>query len=110
MNERWVELCRPWKDALVITLLGRQRNRYQIKDKLDLLWGFKDYEIIDMLNNYFIIRFTLMHHCKLALTEGLWVIQGHYMAIQKWSSNFNPFSNTMKKLVVCARVPILPIH
>lgn len=43
-NEEWKDFVRPWKDALVITLLGRRLSQRVMKDKLLPLWGLADLE------------------------------------------------------------------
>lgn len=104
------ELCRPWKDALIVTLLGRQANLEKMKDRIAWLIKSTNFELIDLPNNYFVFCTEQKELSRKLLYEGPWVIQGHYLAVQRWSPNFNPLCNKCKKVAVWVRVPILPMR
>lgn len=55
-DERLKELCRPWKDALILTLLGRNVNLGMMKDRVGWMLKAEDFELIDLPNNYFVFR------------------------------------------------------
>ncbi|XP_028800899.1 uncharacterized protein LOC114756151 [Neltuma alba] len=42
--------------------------------------------------------------------EGPWLYHGHYIAVQRWSPNFNPYCNKVRKVAIWVRVPMLPMH
>lgn len=44
------------------------------------------------------------------LSEGPWVKKGHYLVVQRWSPNQNPYSYSVRKLAIWVRVPNLPFH
>ncbi|KAI9120384.1 hypothetical protein K1719_007417 [Acacia pycnantha] len=44
------------------------------------------------------------------LFDGPWLIQGHYLEVQRWSPNFIPYCNKVKKVAIWVRVPTLPMH
>lgn len=54
-DERWKQMCLPWKDAIVIKPLGRRFYLYELKDRLRWLWGAPDFELIDLPNNYYVM-------------------------------------------------------
>ncbi|XP_054780737.1 uncharacterized protein LOC129288255 [Prosopis cineraria] len=87
-DERLKELCKPWKDSLIITLLGKRIRLAELRTRL----GSFDFELIDFENNYFTFRTANME------------------LYQKWSSNFNLFINQQKKIALWVRIPILPMH
>ncbi|KAI9127411.1 hypothetical protein K1719_001970 [Acacia pycnantha] len=90
-DERLMSLCRPWKDALILTLLGKSANLAMMKDRIAWILISKSFELIDLPNNYFLFK-TGNRDLRLRLLfEGPWVIQGHYLAVQRWSPNFNPY-------------------
>lgn len=109
-DERLKEMCKPWKDALILTLLGRQTNLNMMKDRVSWMLKSENFEIIDLPNNYFVFRTTDKSLTSKLLFDGPWVIQGHYLAVQRWSPNFNPYSNKRSKVAIWVRVPTLPIH
>ncbi|KAI9118584.1 hypothetical protein K1719_010916 [Acacia pycnantha] len=47
-DERLMSLCRPWKDALVLTLLGRSANLEMMKDWIAWILRSKSFELIDL--------------------------------------------------------------
>ncbi|KAI9088454.1 hypothetical protein K1719_029903 [Acacia pycnantha] len=90
-DERLMSLCRPWKDALILTLLGKSANLEMMKDRIAWILISKSFELIDLPNNYFLFK-TGNRDLRLRLLfDGPWVIQGHYLAVQRWSPNFNPY-------------------
>ncbi|KAI9116630.1 hypothetical protein K1719_012288 [Acacia pycnantha] len=44
------------------------------------------------------------------LFDGPWLIQGHYLAVQIWSPNFNPYYNKVQKEAVLVRIPMLSMQ
>ncbi|KAI9118522.1 hypothetical protein K1719_010854 [Acacia pycnantha] len=55
-DERLMSLCRPWKDALVLTLLGKSANLVMLKDRIAWILRSKSFELIDLPNNYFLFK------------------------------------------------------
>ena len=43
----------------------------------------------DLENNYFLIRLESPEDAVYALTEGPWVIFGHYLIVQPWTPQFD---------------------
>ncbi|KAI9112583.1 hypothetical protein K1719_016506 [Acacia pycnantha] len=55
-DERLMSLCRPWKDALILTLLGKSANLEMMKDRIAWILRSKSFELIDLPNNYFMFK------------------------------------------------------
>ncbi|KAI9086698.1 hypothetical protein K1719_031292 [Acacia pycnantha] len=55
-DERLMSLCRPWKDALILTLLGKSANLEMMKDRIAWILRSKSFELIDLPNNYFLFK------------------------------------------------------
>ncbi|KAI9113984.1 hypothetical protein K1719_015235 [Acacia pycnantha] len=55
-DERLMSLCRPWKDALILTLLGKSANLAMMKDRIAWILRSKSFELIDLPNNYFLFK------------------------------------------------------
>ncbi|KAI9084328.1 hypothetical protein K1719_033670 [Acacia pycnantha] len=55
-NERLMSLCCPWKDALILTLLGKSANLEMMKDRIAWILRSKSFELIDLPNNYFLFK------------------------------------------------------
>ncbi|KAI9078635.1 hypothetical protein K1719_039384 [Acacia pycnantha] len=55
-DERLMDLCRPWKDALILTVLGKSVNLVMMKDRIAWILRSKSFELIDLPNNYFLFK------------------------------------------------------
>ena len=93
-------LSMPWKDALVIKLLGKTLSYPMIKQKLKNLWRLSGgYDVMNVGNGYFLVKFDSQEDRMRVITEGPWMIQDHYLAVKQWSPSFNPgdscFGHTM---------------
>lgn len=73
-DERLKERYRPWKDALIITLLGRKTNLNMMRDRVQWLLKSENFELIDLLNNYYVFRSGDKTLCTKLLFEGPWMI------------------------------------
>lgn len=69
-----------------------------------------DFELVDLPNNFYVFTTTNMEVKRRLLFDGPWIIQGHYLAVQRWSPNFNRFCSKVQKVAIWVRIPILPIH
>ncbi|KAI9118161.1 hypothetical protein K1719_010493 [Acacia pycnantha] len=55
-DERLIGLCRPLKDALILTVLGKSANLEMMKDRIAWILRSKSFELIDLPNNYFLFK------------------------------------------------------
>lgn len=60
-------------------------------------------------NGYLIASLQSKEDYYYALEGGPWLIQNHYLTVQTWKNNFNPWNETLRKLAVWVRLPGLPI-
>ncbi|KAK4279903.1 hypothetical protein QN277_011605 [Acacia crassicarpa] len=113
-EEEYNEWCEPWNYALILTVLGRKFNLFVLKDLLTNLWGFSSFELIDIPNNYFVVRFQDQElwktHYKKVLYEGPWVIKQHCVIVQRWTPYFNPYENALGRVATWVRIPDVPMH
>ncbi|KAE8695713.1 hypothetical protein F3Y22_tig00110694pilonHSYRG00405 [Hibiscus syriacus] len=80
------------------------------KDSRPKKWMPKaEYELIDVGEGYFLIKFSSLNDLKFALEEGPWIIYGHYLTVRKWFANFHMSSTTIESTAVWVRFPGLPI-
>lgn len=53
-------LCEPWRDTLVVKLLGKTISYVVMKERLQHLWKSQGgFEILDVDNIYFMVKFDL---------------------------------------------------
>lgn len=109
-DEKLKHLCLPWKDSLIITLLGRPTSLGMMKDRIGWLLKSNDFTLVDLPNNFYVFTTKNMEIKKRLLFDGPWLIQGHYLAVQRWSPNFDPYCSKVRKIAIWVRIPTLPIH
>lgn len=101
-EEEFNEDCRQWNNSLIITVLGARFNVYRLKERLGRLWGFQDFNLIDLPNNYFVVHWGSNedwgHKYKRVLFEDPWVVGHHSVLVQRWSPYFDPFNNPLGRI------------
>ncbi|KAJ1392541.1 hypothetical protein SESBI_35774 [Sesbania bispinosa] len=103
--------CIPWKRALIIKLLGKRVSLKFLQGRLHKLWQPKErMEVIDIDNDFFVVRFTDRSDLSKVYEGGPWVIMGHYLGVQRWKPEFLPYEDEFKRVSVWIRVPGLPIE
>ncbi|KAF7833342.1 non-LTR retroelement reverse transcriptase-like [Senna tora] len=106
------EWRRPWKLTLLVKLMGKSLGVTFMKGRIEKMWSKAGrVQIIDLENGYYAVTFTNKEDYTHAYQEGLWLIADHYLIVQKWQPNFDPFA-TMEKTRIAAwiRVPGLPLE
>ncbi|XP_050216415.1 uncharacterized protein LOC126667478 [Mercurialis annua] len=99
------------KFCIIIRLLGKTIGYRTLFSRIIKLWNPKDYpSLVDLDNNFFLVRFYSMDDYIKVLSGGPWVLFGHYLTIQPWNPAFSS-DNTAATLVTArVRFPGLPIQ
>lgn len=63
--------------------------------------------IINLNNDYFLVKFDLQEDLNTVITEGPWTVQGHYLTVRRWSPNFWPNTVTIDFTLAWIRFPNL---
>ncbi|MBA0701489.1 hypothetical protein Goari_027295, partial [Gossypium aridum] len=72
------------------------------------LWSLGNrFQLIDLENDFYLVRFQDKDDFDKVLMSGLWVIFGHYLMERLWSSDFSIANNNLDKQVVWIRLPEL---
>lgn len=109
--EERLNLYRPWRKAVIIKLLGRRTEYRFLYGRLAKLWNLGgNFELIDLQNEFFVVRFAEMTDYEKVMYNGPWTILGHYLTIQRWKLEFRPFEESIKRIIVWIRIPDLPIE
>ncbi|PNY14274.1 hypothetical protein L195_g010950 [Trifolium pratense] len=102
---------RPWKQGVIVQLLGRKIGYKALENRLKQLWVRKGViQIVDLSHDFYLVTFTSLEDQCRALTEGPWMIYDHYFVVRAWSSNFDPSTATVTKTAVWVRFSGLPIE
>ncbi|OMO84846.1 reverse transcriptase [Corchorus capsularis] len=105
------ELRKPWKNALIVKLLGKILGFKALSSRVQQLWRIEGkYRIIDLGNDYFCFKFQKRGDYKHVLDGCPWVIGGHQLTVRQWTHNFKPNSNVIKSIVAWIRLPQLPLE
>ncbi|KDO46110.1 hypothetical protein CISIN_1g043089mg, partial [Citrus sinensis] len=74
------QLIKPRQATVVVKLLGRMIGYKALASRLETLWpNIGVFSIIDLDNGYYLVRFCSKNAAEFVLTQGSWVILGHYL-------------------------------
>ncbi|KAI9095389.1 hypothetical protein K1719_026423 [Acacia pycnantha] len=104
--------CLPWKNALIIKVLGENFPSYIIRDRINRMWHPWDpLKLIPLSNCYFIVSFSNKEDREYAFQEGPWMIEDHYLIVQRWHPNFNPWKADLQcNIAAWVRLPDVPFE
>ncbi|XP_031120941.1 uncharacterized protein LOC116024180 [Ipomoea triloba] len=86
--------------------MGRKVGYAYLLRRLNSLWRPKGrMELIALDNDYFLVKFGIRDDL-----EGSWMILDHYLIVKEWVPNFDPLTDTTKKVLVWVRFPSLPVE
>ncbi|KAI9125259.1 hypothetical protein K1719_003875 [Acacia pycnantha] len=102
--------CKPYQNSLIVKLLGKTVNVGFMRIRMERMWASKGPMRVTPLNNrYFLVSFSSTEDRDFALHEGPWMITDHYVLVQRWRPNFNPWKvDNQKQVAVWVRIPDLP--
>ncbi|KAL7202773.1 hypothetical protein ACSBR1_034273 [Camellia fascicularis] len=102
---------KPWKDCLIVRLLGKTVGFKILVHRLKKLWGLQgDFEATDLGLGFFLIKFEMLADCNSVYTEGPWIIMDHYLTVRRWEHDFKPSKATEVTTALWVRFPQLPIE
>lgn len=82
-------LCRPWKQGLIVKLLGRKIGFKAHETRLNQLWVKKGaMNIIDLGCDFFLVYLSCPEDHEKALTNDPCLIYDHYLIVREWKPNF----------------------
>ena len=82
----------PWLKSVVIKLFGRNIGYKTLCDRIKALWHpVGRYTVIDLENNYFLVKFADKYDYYQARLDSPWMIIGHYLMVQAWQPKFFSF-------------------
>lgn len=104
-------LCKPWQNALIIKLLGRSHTYNYMLTKLQQKWSLKGgWKLVDLVNDYFVVRFDLEEDLNFVLTGGPWIVAGQYLIMQKWVPGFCPATAKITRMAAWIRVSAIQLE
>ncbi|CAL9017859.1 unnamed protein product, partial [Prunus brigantina] len=74
-------------------------------------WSLKgEWKLIDLINDYFVVKFELEEDLNFVLTGGPWIIAGQYLVMQKWRSGFSPATAHVTRMAAWIRVSAIQLE
>ncbi|KAJ1439944.1 hypothetical protein SESBI_02168 [Sesbania bispinosa] len=93
--------CKQWKLAVIVKLLGKKVGLKFMQNRLEKMWRpLGDMEVMDMENDYFLVRFSSPEDYEHVFQGGPWMIMGFYLVVQKWRPEFFPRADQLKHVAV----------
>ncbi|KAJ4823210.1 hypothetical protein Tsubulata_007569 [Turnera subulata] len=97
-----------WTSSVIIKVLGRRFSYRMICSKIAFLWKPQGgFQVVDLDNDYFLVRFEKREDYGHVLANGPWMIQGSYITVQSWSAGFD-VSREPTRTVVWVQIPKMP--
>ncbi|XP_020232532.1 uncharacterized protein LOC109812970 [Cajanus cajan] len=102
------QLCLPWKECLVIKILGKNIGYLTMRDRLHTLWKLQGgFELIDISQGYFMVKFDLAADTEKVMQGGPWMLFDHYLIVRPWSPEFVAADAKVDSTLVWVRFPRL---
>ena len=110
-KEEKIRIREPWGNAIIVKTFGRKVGFLFLSTKLRTMWmptGRMD--IIDLGNDFFLIKFELQTDLEVVLKGGPWFVGQQFLAIRKWEPEFKAEEASLSSVAVWVRLPGLPIE
>ncbi|KAJ4826538.1 hypothetical protein Tsubulata_034976 [Turnera subulata] len=109
-EQKW-RLRAPWRQALIVKMLGKKVGYRFMERKLNQLWATNGHiHVTDVGGDFYVVRFLSVVDFNNALKNGPWMIADHYLTIRKWVPNFDPKFEQITRTMVWVHIPDLPLE
>lgn len=110
-DEEWQAWSQPWQKTLVAKVLGKSVSFRTLEGYMHRRWMKNGaIKIVDMADGYFLVYFSSEMDYNHALYEGPWVVQDHYLIVQRWRPFFLQSAERESKVAVWLKIPKLPFE
>ncbi|KAH1113809.1 hypothetical protein J1N35_007187 [Gossypium stocksii] len=100
---------RSMSKLVIIKMLGRKIKFNTLCSKLHAICRPTcTFQLMDLNNDYYIVKFQTKEDYEKALTKGPWVIYGQSLTMQPWSLLFSTQEEYSMQVVVWIRLPCFP--
>ncbi|MBA0860912.1 hypothetical protein Goshw_022452 [Gossypium schwendimanii] len=84
-------LVKDMDSTVVVKLLGCNIGYGVHLNQISSLWKHSQpFQLMDVENGYYLVRFQNKTDYKMVLTQGPWLVFDHCLTVQPWSMDFNP--------------------
>ncbi|KAF3961035.1 hypothetical protein CMV_014300 [Castanea mollissima] len=67
-------------------------------------------DMVDLRQDFFLLRFLAQEDLELVLRKGMWFVSEHFLSIRKWEANFKPSEAQVTSVAAWVRLNKLPIE
>lgn len=94
----------------MVCLLGKKLGFRTMNLKLSTMWKLKgDFDLLDVDNGFFLVKFGLEEDKKKVMDGGSWMIFDHYLAVAMWSGEFICSAVKVTSTLAWIRIPGLNV-
>lgn len=105
-----IEARKPSQSNLIIKLIGRRIGYHYLSKKIQVTWKPQSiFTLIDLTNDFFIVKFTIQDDYNNVLLNGSCMIGEHYLHVQCYKPNFMVDEEVIKLFSVWVRFLVLPV-
>ncbi|XP_062028432.1 uncharacterized protein LOC133744316 [Rosa rugosa] len=102
-----------WRCAVVVKLMGKPNSTNTFDFMLKGLrrkWQTKGrWHLIDLPNDFFIVKFNLEDDMNAVLCGGPWILAGQTLIVRKWNPDFDPMNEVIGKMALWVRICGFPV-
>lgn len=103
-----------WRCAVIVKLMGKPNaiNAYTFMHSgLKRKWNPQGpWQLIDLPNDFYIVKFHLESDFNIALCGGPWILAGQTLVVQKWRPEFDPNTEKINHMSVWVRILGAPVR
>ncbi|XP_061346549.1 uncharacterized protein LOC133292187 [Gastrolobium bilobum] len=104
-----VDQCKRWRKTLIVKLMGKRLGARFLWNRLHKLWNLEgEYRVLDLENDHYMVEFEKPQDYLFVQQQGPWIVADHYLIVQRWRPNFDPYDDRMRKLAVWIKIPGVP--
>ncbi|KAI9118871.1 hypothetical protein K1719_010316 [Acacia pycnantha] len=110
-KEQYTAWCGPWMNSLIIKVLRCSVPKHVLLDKVRIMWKAQQpLKMVPLSNKYYVVSFSSNEDRDYAYHEGPWMIDDHYLLVQRWRPNFNPWkADCQRRIAIWVRISDLPM-
>ncbi|KAL4378879.1 hypothetical protein GQ457_02G015220 [Hibiscus cannabinus] len=96
--------------TVVVKLLGRRIGYNTLRSRLLDMWTPTEaFRLMDIENDYFLVTFKSRSDYSNAISGGPWVLFGHYLVVEPWTTDFSTSQSHPNRVLAWIRLPGLPV-
>ncbi|EOY22292.1 Uncharacterized protein TCM_014510 [Theobroma cacao] len=110
-REEKLRIWKPWKNTLIVKLLGRNISYTYLCTRVKQMWALLgDFQAVDLENGLYCFRFDNKSDYLQVLTDGPWIIADHYLTVRRWCLGFRSDEASVESVATWVCLPGMPLE